>query len=183
MGAWRDWYHVTGCTYGAWLPGDPRGFRTRHHRQHVEGDYNDPPPEGLYEALHDSAKRSMKKPTVRLTRRQRRIAVEIMVEALKQLSVEPIAASVDAVHLHVLGRFVGGVVRPLVGRAKGRASHALGRAGLQGTVWAKGCRPLPIRDRRHQVNVYHYIRKHMLKGACVWTFRDGIIEPEGMLNG
>jgi hypothetical protein len=44
MSAWRDWYHVTGSTYGAWLPGDPRGFRTRHHRQHVEGDYKDPPP-------------------------------------------------------------------------------------------------------------------------------------------
>ena len=102
-----------------------------------------------------------------------------MVEALKALDVQIIAASVDAVHLHILARFTGGVVRPLVGRAKGRASHALGRAGLEGTVWAKGCRPLPIRDRRHQVNVYDYIRKHVRKGACVWTFRDGVTEPPG----
>jgi hypothetical protein len=116
---------------------------------------------------------------VRLTRPQRRVAVEGMAEALKQLDVEPIVLSVDAVHLHILARFPRGVVRQLVGRAKGRASHALGRAGLEGTVWAKGCRPLPIRDRRHQVNVYHYIRRHILKGACVWTFRDGIMEPAG----
>ncbi|MCG3179184.1 MAG: hypothetical protein BIFFINMI_01517 [Phycisphaerae bacterium] len=29
---------VTWSTYGAWLPGDPRGFQTRRGRQHV------PPP-------------------------------------------------------------------------------------------------------------------------------------------
>jgi hypothetical protein len=32
-----------GHTYGTWLPGDPKGFRTRHHREHIEGDYKKPP--------------------------------------------------------------------------------------------------------------------------------------------
>ena len=36
---WNDWYHVMCHTYGTWLPGDPKGFRTRHHREQVEGDY------------------------------------------------------------------------------------------------------------------------------------------------
>jgi hypothetical protein len=36
----QRWYHVIISTYGGWLHGDPRGFRTRHHRAHVEGDYN-----------------------------------------------------------------------------------------------------------------------------------------------
>lgn len=40
---WNDWYHIMCHTYGTWLPGDPRGFRTRHHREHVEGDYKSPP--------------------------------------------------------------------------------------------------------------------------------------------
>ena len=40
------WFHVTAHTYGAWLAGDARGFRTRHHREHVEGDYKHPPPAG-----------------------------------------------------------------------------------------------------------------------------------------
>jgi hypothetical protein len=32
------WYHIIETTYGAWLYGDQRGFRTRHHREHVDGD-------------------------------------------------------------------------------------------------------------------------------------------------
>ncbi|WP_437230609.1 hypothetical protein SH661x_002053 [Planctomicrobium sp. SH661] len=59
------WFHVTLTTYGAWLPGDPRGFRTRHHREHVEGDYRDPPPAGKYEGLHRASERLLKStPTV-----------------------------------------------------------------------------------------------------------------------
>ena len=38
MKAWRGWYHVTGGTYGSWLPGDPRGWRARGRREHVDGD-------------------------------------------------------------------------------------------------------------------------------------------------
>jgi hypothetical protein len=38
------WFHAIITTYGAWLDGDARGFRTRHHREHVEGDYKNPPP-------------------------------------------------------------------------------------------------------------------------------------------
>jgi hypothetical protein len=30
-------YHVILATCGAWLFGDARGFRTRHHGKHVEG--------------------------------------------------------------------------------------------------------------------------------------------------
>lgn len=45
-GPWNDWCHCMGHTYGTWLPGDPCSFRTRHHRQHIEGDYRNPPPKG-----------------------------------------------------------------------------------------------------------------------------------------
>ena len=57
-------YHLIWGTYGSWLPGDPRGFRTRRHREHVEGDYKHPPPPGLYEGLHAYATDSLKKPPV-----------------------------------------------------------------------------------------------------------------------
>jgi len=50
---WRNWYHCMGNTYGTWLPGDPKGFRTRHHDAHVEGDYRFPPPPGYYDALFE----------------------------------------------------------------------------------------------------------------------------------
>ena len=44
--AWNRWYHVTCNTYGTWLRGDPRGWRERHHRRHVEGDYKHRPAPG-----------------------------------------------------------------------------------------------------------------------------------------
>jgi len=179
MAPWRDWYHVNGNTYGTWLPGDPRGWRSRHHKEHVEGDYTSPPPPGTYDALHAAARDAMKRPPVRLTRPQRRVAAGTIAAALRDLAVQVLAVSVDAIHYHVLGRFVGVDVRRTVGRAKKIASDRLGEAGLKGVVWARGCRPLPIQDRQHQINVYGYVRKHVLKGACVWTFRDGIIEPTG----
>jgi hypothetical protein len=31
----RRWYHIIMSTYGSWLYGDARGFRTRHHREHI----------------------------------------------------------------------------------------------------------------------------------------------------
>ena len=55
---WNRWFHCIGGTYGSWLPGDPRGFRTRHHREHVEGDYRNPPPAGIYEPRHRRAEDS-----------------------------------------------------------------------------------------------------------------------------
>ncbi len=62
-----SWFHVVLTTYGAWLPGDVRGFRTRHHREHIEGDYKSPPPQGVYtERLHRS-QALLKQPEVRLT--------------------------------------------------------------------------------------------------------------------
>jgi hypothetical protein len=64
---WNDWYHCMGSTYGTWLPGDARGFRTRHHREHIEGDYRNPPPKGMYEARHQQSKDVMQRDVVYLT--------------------------------------------------------------------------------------------------------------------
>src|SRR6266571_4906356 len=63
-GPWHGWYHVMGHTYGSWLYGDPRGFRTRHHREHVEGDYKNPPPPGSYENLEQCSRASLKQAPV-----------------------------------------------------------------------------------------------------------------------
>ena len=85
-----------------------------------------------------------------------------------------IAASVSAVHYHLLGRFEDSEVRGPVGVAKKNASHLLRRHGLAGAVWGKRCKPHPISGRAHQVNVFHYILSHADKGAWTWTFREGL---------
>jgi hypothetical protein len=174
MSAWNGWYHVTGGTYGTWLRGDPRGWRDRKHREHVEGDYRHPPPPGKYDGLLEYVQSSMKHPPVKLPCDRRTIAGQAMVEKLVELGCEPISFSLDAVHYHILVRFPHAPARHLVGKAKKHAYHVLRTAGHAERLWAKRCRVEPIDDRAHQVNVHHYILEHRNVGAWTWSFREGV---------
>ena len=184
--AWNNWYHCVGGTYGSWVRGDSRGWRARHHREHVDGDYKNPPPPGKYDQLADHSRRLMKRERVILSSAARELACRVFAEALLFHNVELIDLCVGAKHWHVLARFksLDPNARPkekdrsprhLVGIAKKRSARALSKSGLisEGGVWAVRCRPLPIRDRAHQVNVATYIRKHAKKGAVVWSLLKG----------
>jgi hypothetical protein len=181
-------------TYGTWLPGDPRGFRTRGHREHVEGDYRRPPVED-YSARHAAAKGRMRREAVWLSEEARAVAVEAVVERLREVGCEVLAAAVSANHLHVLlrvespriarrGLCAGNRVRegldPLprhvLGLAKKHSAHVLRSRGLvePGGVWAKRGKVVPIGDRGHQVNVFHYIVRHAREGAAVWSIRERV---------
>ena len=195
MPGFNGWYHCMSSTYGAWLPGDPRGFRTRGHREHVQGDYKNPPPAGVYEQRHDAAKGRMKRSAVVLSGEARRAACEEVRDSLIRHGAEVLAVSVSTTHMHVLARFplegkptfaerglrgkrnsaVDDPVRHLVGLAKQWSSKRLIADGLAlpGGVWARKGKIVPIKDRAHQVNVYKYIIDHARKeAAAVWSFRD-----------
>ena len=103
--AWNDWYHVTVSTYGAWLPGDPRGFRTRHHREHVDGDYKNPPPPGKYDTLHRAATKSMKRQPIVLPAEIRATVMETLRDALQHYGVTVAIIAVAGKHAHVLAQF------------------------------------------------------------------------------
>jgi hypothetical protein len=150
---WNDWYHCMGNTYGTWLPGDARGFRTRHHREHVEGDYKNPPAPGQYEKRHQKSKDLMKRPPVYLSVPQRTRALEEFVGSLRRREIEVVTASIDRVHFHVLARFPGHDPRHRIGVAKKESSHYLEAAGLApvGGLWATGFECVPIENRRHQL--------------------------------
>ena len=171
MQAWNGWYHVTGNTYGTWLHGDRRGWRTRHGRDHVNGDYKNPPAAGAFEGLEAYSKGAMRGSPIHLSGSNRRTACEQMVAKLTLSGVEVLAMCLGRDHYHVLSRFPDTRVRHWIGLAKKHSSFVLRHSSLAGRVWARGCRPLPIRDRKHQVNVYNYICKHQSRGAYVWTFR------------
>src|SRR3954465_7233235 len=79
---WNSWYHCTGSTYGAWVRGDPRGWRAKGHREHVDGDYKRPPPSGKHAALEAESKRLMKRECVVLSREARRAACDAMAASL-----------------------------------------------------------------------------------------------------
>ena len=165
MSAWNGWYHVNGNTYGTWLPGDKRRWRSRHHKVHVNGDYKDPPPPGAHDDLRRHAQDAMTQAPVFLNVRQREIVGQALVEMLLKQEVEVLALSVDAVHFHLLGRVGDPPARAVLGRAKKHATFTLQRGGHRGRVWGKRARVLPIKNRAHQVNVFRHILSHAESGA------------------
>lgn len=47
------WRHVVISTRSSWLPGSPRGWRSRNHKRHSSGDYKKPPPPDEHEGLRE----------------------------------------------------------------------------------------------------------------------------------
>ena len=171
MFAWHHWYHCMGNTYGTWLPGDPRGFRTPSHRQHVEGDYRNPPPDGTYEGLHQSARESMKRDPVHLSVPLRTLVRDEFLKSLRTWRIEVAALSVGKVHFHVLARIVDNNPRHFVGLAKKESSAYLKQSGHApaGGLWAQKCECVPIADTAHFWKAFGYILDHAKQGSAVWN--------------
>jgi hypothetical protein len=163
-------YHVMWGTYGSWLPGDPRGFRTRKHRLHVPWDYRHPPPAGAYDGLYARAQQSLKKPPVALPACLRETVGRACLERFGLEGVEVFALSVGSQHVHAALGCPGEGLKERVGRAKKVSSHRV-RNRLPGRVWQEGCRPIPVRDEAHWRNVLDYIASHA-PGAWVWVRGD-----------
>jgi hypothetical protein len=191
--AWNGWYHLNGCTYATWIRGDERGWRARHHREHVEGDYHNPPDpdahlaERTYSRIHTDA-------PVRLSPEARCVACEELVATLIHQRIEVIACAVDDHHFHILAKFVlppkptgsnpwasgtrnqpiYAYIRHVVGLAKSRSARALSFHSFvpEGGTWAKRFKITPITDRAHQLNAFNYITDHAARGAALWTHKD-----------
>lgn len=170
---WNNWYHVTVHAYGSWLRGDPRGWRSLHHREHVDGDYKNPPPKGKYDNLYELSKALMKRDAVRIAAELRQFIADAIADKLMQNSIQVLIVSLDARHLHILARFPDQNPRHWIGIAKKHASHTVRQQGLrtdQGGLWAKRSRAEPIADRQHQLQAFGYILDHLSRGARVWRF-------------
>lgn len=181
-------YHCIVSTYGSWLPGDPRGWRSRHHRVHVDGDYRNPPPLGMHDDVLCRSRALMKRPEVVLSSPQQSVVRAAFSEKLVQLGCDVLELVVLPRHLHVLLRMLGKpqvimkspgmampglsnvptlwngqTVRNLLGLAKKHSSHVLRQHGLTthpGGIWAVGSKIVPVRDQSHLNNVISYIRAH-----------------------
>ena len=173
--AWQRWFHCTGSTYGTWLPGDPRGWRSVHHKVHVEGDYRSPPPQGAHRAIHLRSQSLRKHPALVLAPQYRQVACDAWAQALSHHQVAVAAIAVGGMHWHLLGQFLDCEPRQIVGRAKTWSQRQLINAGLkrEGPVWAKKCQYLPISDERHFENAAAYISNHVKDGAAVWLAQGG----------
>ncbi len=159
-------YHISWGTYGSWLPGDPRGFRTRGHCEHVTGDYKNPPAPGKYKGLHAHAKASLKKPPVSIPPELREIVGRQCLKQLDKEGVEVFVISVDSWHVHVAVDCAAEGLKLMVGRVKKVSSHKV-RDRIPGRLWQAGCHPVAVRDERHWHNVLRYILDHAPE-AWVW---------------
>jgi hypothetical protein len=157
MQGWNAWYHVTVHVYGSWLRGDPRGWRSRHHREHVEGDYKHPPPKGKYDNLYELSKWLMKRDPIKIEYALRQFIADAVAEKLLTDGIQVLIVSLTAKHLHVLARFPKHNSRMQIGYAKKYATQKLKAHGLavgfnlelgEG-IWAKRSRAEPFRDRAH----------------------------------
>ena len=181
MGAWNGWYHCTGSTYGTWLRGEERGWRSRRHHEHCDRDYKQPPPKGKHQRELEESKRLMKRKRVVLTPAQREFACREFVKALEERDVEVGEFCVGAKHWHGRLRFRDPVkhrgqnrdANLLIGQAKGKCAREMSRARMiaPGGVWAARSRVRPIKNQFHNANVSKYIPDHAKKGAAVYVAR------------
>ena len=165
------WFHVILTAYGAWLYGDARGFRTRHHREHVEGDYKHRPPPGRYAQQEARSRRLLKQKPVAWTPTWQEILGRALVARLQELGAFVLCAAVSRQHAHLLAKLRRRKARNWSGLAKKHAWFEARDQGWVGKLWGKRGKQLPIRDRQHQLNVYRYILNHAREGAWVWSWK------------
>lgn len=180
---WNFWYHVSSNTKSTWLHGDHRGFRTRHHREHVKSDYHNPPPPGKYEEKLRRSVALLKNPPVILTFDQCLIVCRTMAEALDHHKIWFEDIAIGPKHFHLLAQFppdrfmANG--RPILdpamhytGIAKKESARKLSTLSTrpQGHTWGKKSHPVPVEDERH----FNYLRNvyipgHVDEGAAVYS--------------
>ena len=186
---WNGWYHVVGNTYGTWLRGDRRGWRARHHREHVDGDYRQPPLAGQHDQVYAYSVKLMKQDAVVLTPEARTAAAKAMHNKLGEYGTEVARLCVGGCHFHVLMRIQSPrmamrglcednaltdgrnpLPRHVIGVAKKHASHTLRERGLKakGTLWAKRPHVIMVESQKHFDWLRErYIPDHASDGAVV----------------
>jgi REP element-mobilizing transposase RayT len=132
---------------------------------HVDGDYKNPPPSGVYEELHAYVKKHMRKSSVTIPSSLRPIVGQACLEQFPKEDAEVAVLSVSGQHVHVAVLCLQSGLKQMIGRVKKVSSHRI-RNQLPGKVWAAGCKPVLVRDDEHWANVLKYIRNH--KNAWVW---------------
>lgn len=165
----KAWQHVIFGTRGSWLPGDPRGWRSRGHKRHSSGDYRNPPPTGEHQGLYQYSKQH--RPDAVVIPRDLRAAVgTAFLECLGGMGHRVIAMAIAGMHAHLLAELPKGPggARSAVGSAKKASSRAI-RSELPGRVWAAGGRYKIIDTPAYQRRIYEYILGHRNEDAWVWA--------------
>jgi len=169
----KAWRHVVISTLGSWLPGDPRGWRSRRHKRHSSGDYKNPPPAGEHASLHAYSE-DQSEGVVIIPRDARAVVGRAIVEQLQADGHRVLCVSVGGVHAHALVELPDGMgtMRRIIGRVKCKSSRAI-KDELPGRVWGSGGKFEQVRDKSHQRNVFWYILTKQGRGTWTWSYKHG----------
>ncbi|MEM6257301.1 MAG: hypothetical protein AAGI37_03185 [Planctomycetota bacterium] len=165
------WWHLILTCRGQWLPGDPRGFRSREHRVHSSGDYKSRPPQGEHAGLHAYQQVRSNEP-VEVPQESRPVLGEAIINKCVATEAPCLVIATGRAHTHLLAAMFNDWqhVKKQVGRLKQAGSHAI-REALPGRVWGDGGKPIRVTDQAHQKNVFRYISEHaQQEGAWVWRY-------------
>jgi REP element-mobilizing transposase RayT len=141
-------YMVTWTTYGTWLQGDAKGFVTNGE---VRGENI---------ALKKSNVGKLRGMAVRLSRREKEIVRNAIIEATKRFEQKILAIAVYSNHVHIVCEYVDVPINVIVGYYKNAGRVALKECWFEGRVWTKGydkrfC--FSEKDLRTKVD---YVNKH-----------------------
>ena len=165
-----QWVLITWTTHGAWLPGDPRGFRTANAKKYV------PPParyaadgEEKYEAeeyakLYEHHKSGVT--PVFLTMKHFLVVAAEAKRVIAKLTDEPAVMSIGRDHVHCLLKADELWIERAVKNLKGASSRLLSEHGLPGTVWARGYHVRRIDDGGYE-SALRYVERHSTQGCMV----------------
>ena len=159
--------HCICSFHGQWIPGDERGWQSRHHKLHSSGDYNDPPPEDEHKGLRHHVLQSMKQSPVVLRADQQPTVGEAFTCKLQKMKCEVSILACSATHVHVLCKLSELDAIKQLGKAKQFASLRL--KDLTGQLWGERSKIIAIRDDSHLQNTLQYIKDHAEKeNAWIW---------------
>ena len=141
------WFHCTTHTYGAWLHGDNRGFRTRNHREHTKGDYKNPPPKGKYADKLERSKKLMTQDAVILEPKWRAIVGTALLKN-PRTGVQLLRLSMSSTNAHPSANAAWPGAAPMVGLAKKHAKFECNMKAGKANCGPYAARSFPSRIAR-----------------------------------
>jgi len=170
---------VTINTYGSWLPGDPRGFRTKRGREYVppparfarRGEKTYDPEE--YRRLHELSQSLSGGRAFEFPPAMRPRVLKVLVERIDRMGIGPRILSTGRYHCHLVARFGRWRIRRAMGQAKAAVTGEFRRAGDQRDIWAAGCSMRSKETPEAVRAAIEYVRSHVREGAVIYEWPDG----------
>jgi len=119
-------YLLTWSTYGTWLQGDERGYVK-------DGEVLE---ENI--AIKLDCRKKLKSAPVRLSRNERAVIREAILEASEKFGQEILAIAVCSNHVHVVCKYADVPIGTVVGYYKNAGRMAMKRSGFEGRLWTRG---------------------------------------------